>query len=583
MCRIFQYNVLETSSADRRTSVSSASKAQPNTKSQSSSPTAGSFTKEVEKRRNAWFTLEFFLYYVFIGSIIVLGFYRLSMISVEKHQNYPNLKKHLKPGWIFGKPVDVSDHQYASFRENIPILLGVIASYFFLWNVVQLVFSHRVQNKLALKNTFRLWFSLLFSFVVYGFGMIYVFSIIFIYYLIAKVFRDHSLNPLLSWVLSIFLLLSKEHFGHYKFGNIHPLFSFFDDHTGILERWYVLFNITILRLISYNLDYYWSIKYSFKIFSATVIEKERNPDNVSYSDRIRLNCNPEDYNTKNFLTYVLYAPLYLAGPIITFNNFVSQTKYPIKSSIKYRNVLYGVRFLVCVSLMEFVLHFCYVSAITKERSLHAYTTLETALISFLVLFLTWLKLLIPWRLFRWWSLMDNIEPPENIIRCMCNNYSAVGFWRAWHRSYNKWLLRYLYIPIGGNRYPILNSFIIFTFVALWHDVSWELFFWGWLVVLFILPERLCSYAARKFGWVHLSQYRIIAGFGAALNIYFMIVCNLIGFAMDVHGIKDVLARLFGTFEGMYFSIATMLMFFAAVQMMFEIRADEEANGIDLRC
>jgi hypothetical protein len=32
-----------------------------------------------------------------------------------------------------------------------------------------------------------------------------------------------------------------------------------DDHGGLIPRWEVLFNITILRLISFNLDYYWSL------------------------------------------------------------------------------------------------------------------------------------------------------------------------------------------------------------------------------------------------------------------------------------------------------------------------------------
>jgi hypothetical protein len=52
------------------------------------------------------------------------------------------------------------------------------------------------------------------------------------------------------------------------------------------------------------------------------------------------------------------------------------------------------------------------------------------------------KLLIPWRFFRLWALADGIDPPENMVRCMANNYSALGFWRSWHRSYNLWVIRY---------------------------------------------------------------------------------------------------------------------------------------------
>ena len=48
--------------------------------------------------------------------------------------------------------------------------------------------------------------------------------------------------------------------------------------------------------------------------------------------------------------------------------------------------------------------------------------------------------------------------------------------------------RYIYIPLGGSKRVILNSVVVFSFVALWHDLSFRLLAWGWLVVLFILPE-----------------------------------------------------------------------------------------------
>ena len=120
------------------------------------------------------------------------------------------------------------------------------------------------------------------------------------------------------------------------------------------------------------------------------------------------------------------------------------------------------------------------------------------------------QLLIPWRFFRLWALADDIDPPENMVRCMANNYSASGFWRSWHRSYNLWLIRwdilstsvipvltrvgsYIYIPLGGTKHVIPTKVLIFSFVALWHDLSIRLLAWGWLVSLFILPEICARY------------------------------------------------------------------------------------------
>lgn len=50
------------------------------------------------------------------------------------------------------------------------------------------------------------------------------------------------------------------------------------------------------------------------------------------------------------------------------------------------------------------------------------------------------------------------------------------------------LCRYLYIPVGGSKNVVAATLLVFTFVALWHDLSFKLLAWGWLVSLFVLPE-----------------------------------------------------------------------------------------------
>ena len=82
-------------------------------------------------------------------------------------------------------------------------------------------------------------------------------------------------------------------------------------------------------------------------------------------------------------------------------------------------------------------------------------------------------------------------PPENMLRCMTNNYSLLGFWRQWHSSFNQWITRYMYIPMGGTRNLVWNVWPVFTFVALWHDMNFNLLAWGWL--------NLCLHCTRTVG------------------------------------------------------------------------------------
>lgn len=280
-----------------------------------------------------------------------------------------------------------------------------------------------------------------------------------------------------------------------------------------------------------------------------------------------------NYSFVLYLAYVLYPPLYLAGPIMTYPSFVAQLAPPamcafattttsngtttastaaddddenvadeaeraavvVAAATKEETtplalVAYAVRFLACWVTMELVLHTMYVVALKDSGKgwWNGMTPAQVSLVGFWNLIVVWLKasslsllsfplpsllcrifwssrllpplpplpmracvqLLLPWRLFRLWSLLDGIVPPENMIRCMANNYSVLGFWRAWHRSYNLWVVRYLYIPLGGSNRPLLATLGVFTFVALWHDLRLRLLVWGWAITLFVVPEMV---------------------------------------------------------------------------------------------
>ncbi len=75
-------------------------------------------------------------------------------------------------------------------------------------------------------------------------------------------------------------------------------------------------------------------------------------------------------------------------------------------------------------------------------------------------------------------------------------YKAVtieDFWDRWHISLTKFLTRYLYIPLGGNRKgqfrTYLNIFIVFLCSGFWHGASWAFVAWGMLHGIFMIITR----------------------------------------------------------------------------------------------
>lgn len=291
-------------------------------------------------------------------------------------------------------------------------------------------------------------------------------------------------------------------------------------------------------------------------------KKSLDPSTLSERDRVTIPAPARDFSFRNYVAYALYAPLYLTGPILTFNDYISQLRYRPHSIETHRTIRYAVRFLGCFLCMELLLHFIYVGAISKANPDWAsYTPAQLSLLSYHNLIIIWLKLLIPWRLFRLWSLVDGIDPPENMVRCVSNNYSTVSFWRSWHRSYNKWLIRYLWIPMGGADFrtaasavrSVASYLVIFTFVALWHDIQLRLLVWAWFIVLFIVPEAVAAIAfpRRRFEGGGETKYRMLCAAGAVVNILMMMVGNLVGYAFGLDGLQSIVKSIFHEFSGTF--------------------------------
>ena len=96
---------------------------------------------------------------------------------------------------------------------------------------------------------------------------------------------------------------------------------------------------------------------------------------------------------------------------------------------------------------------------------------------------------------------------------------------------------------------------VFTFVALWHDISLHLLIWGWLIVLFMLPEVVGGmiFPARK--WENRrTAYRMLRGVGVVGNLLMMMSANLVGFAVGVDGLKSIVHGILHDWEGRWKSL-----------------------------
>jgi protein-cysteine N-palmitoyltransferase HHAT len=158
-----------------------------------------------------------------------------------------------------------------------------------------------------------------------------------------------------------------------------------------------------------------------------------------------------------------------------------------------------------------------------------------------------------------------------MLRCFANNYDIEGFWKGWHASYNRWLVKYIYVPLGGNRRRALVIWPIFLFVALWHDLEFRLLGWAWLICLAFLPEMAIKAlgASARFDQVRESMwFRAVTAAFAAINIAALMMVNMVGFVVGLNGILELFASLYAA-PGY---VATALFtFYCAAQVLFAWR------------
>ncbi|KAH3672698.1 hypothetical protein WICMUC_004104 [Wickerhamomyces mucosus] len=537
--------------------------------------------------KDRWSTLEFRFYWVCFLIVVPLLYKAAIDASSSSNPNYVKYERLLSQGWLFGRKVDNSDSQYRFFRENVFILSIVLSGHIGLRKLIYFTFPK------IKRNQFDVGFGLIFLFVVHGINAIKVFLHIVVMLAITRLFKNKfKLTLLLLWSYGIVSLFINDKYRNYRIGHLFESLSFLDPgFKGIVARWDVFYNFTLLRSLSFNLDYLSRYNEEQKKYLKKDEERDSNSGSIDsltteliMEERERMNAtlNLEAYSFFNYIAYLTYAPLFIAGPILTFNDFYVQSIRTLPSINTKRNLIFGLRFLFCLLVMEFLLHFIYVVAISKTGAWENDTPFQISMIGLFNLNIVWLKLLIPWRFFRLWSLLDGIDPPENMIRCMDNNYSALAFWKGWHRSYNKWVVKYIYIPLGGSSNRILASLAVFTFVAIWHDIELKLLVWGWLIVLFLIPEYFLSGYFRKN---HSEKwwYRHLCAAGGVLNIWLMMIANLYGFCLGHSGTSSFLKEIFGTIEGLKFFVVANIALFIAVQVMFELREDEKRRGIDVKC
>ncbi|XP_062981632.1 protein-cysteine N-palmitoyltransferase HHAT isoform X1 [Elgaria multicarinata webbii] len=241
------------------------------------------------------------------------------------------------------------------------------------------------------------------------------------------------------------------------------------------------------------------------------------------------------------LAYVFYYPVFHNGPIITFDEFYKQMNKDESFSLKSNLHVFisgTLRILTWWWLAECMIHFMYIHTICSSPAhLEAVTYWALgglALAQVLFFYVKYLVLFgVPALIIR----MDGLKPPD-LPRCVSTVYSFSGMWRSFDVGLHRFLIRYIYIPMGGshcNMFKMLfSTAITFAFVSYWHGGHNYLWSWAVLNWLGVTAEngvkRLVSLPVVRDLINHFLSPRSSRRFHAALasvSTTFLIFSNLI--------------------------------------------------------
>lgn len=228
-----------------------------------------------------WGTPEFYLYTLVFVVCVPLMYKAVWDVSQTSSSHYAEYEKLLSDGWLFGRKVDNSDGQYSGFRENLPALSLLLLVHPLLRRLYNYVSSSGKSSSqkpgvgssgtagYASRINFDFVSGLVFISALHGFSVLKILTLLYINYCIAlRLPREYI--PGATWIFNITVLFANELARGYRFSSLAeaaaPFYAgaadagkFLDGWGGLIPRWEVHFNITILRLIAFNMDHYWSL------------------------------------------------------------------------------------------------------------------------------------------------------------------------------------------------------------------------------------------------------------------------------------------------------------------------------------
>ena len=188
-------------------------------------------------------------------------------------------------------------------------------------------------------------------------------------------------------------------------------------------------------------------------------------------------------------TYVALFPQLIAGPIVRYTTVEEELSNRKHS---FENFSYGVnRFIIGLGKKVLIADTLYAMA----TSLH---TMKEASVGGMWLYAISISLYTYFDFSGYSDMAIGLGRIFGFHFLENFNYRFISknvaeFWRRWHISLGSWFRDYVYIPLGGNRVPVLrwmfNILVVWFLTGFWHGADWTFIVWGLYFAVFLVLEK----------------------------------------------------------------------------------------------
>ena len=201
-----------------------------------------------------------------------------------------------------------------------------------------------------------------------------------------------------------------------------------------------------------------------------------------------------EVGAKDYLFYLFFFPKITMGPLTSPSALITQVQDEKRCSFRAENAAAGIQMFAFGLAKKAVLADTFGSAVTWGfSSLSTATSADLILVMFAYTFQIYFDFSGYSDMAVGAALMLNFDLPINFD----SPYRALSirdFWKRWHISLTKWLTKYIYVPLGGNRKgegrTYLNMMLVFLISGFWHGAAWTFVLWGALHGLLAVLERI---------------------------------------------------------------------------------------------